>query len=166
MGKHHAVTYDADGQFVFDEDQKIEDRQKFYIYNLLDKTIKVEVFPRYKISSKNPLIMLETTNDYEFESTLEICLNTYVPRPYQQLGINQADRTISWNTGKLLKTDKHHYHYFGNTDGMCGDVIFDQYLRFIGIVVGKEEGHIKILVSIIVRANISKGVDLDEVDYT
>ncbi|CAL2042813.1 unnamed protein product [Caenorhabditis brenneri] len=151
--EHHLVTYQRDDHSM------IEVGQKLVVYNLLDKNIKVEVSVYHKCEILD-IIVLKTTHKFDFE-----CDNTWhhhAPRPYHQLGINQTNRTPLWTQGTLTERFSSG-RYLGSTDGMLGDVIFDEFGRFIGIVVAKKGNNdkIQILKHTLIVSRIEKGLTDD-----
>ncbi|CAL2042812.1 unnamed protein product [Caenorhabditis brenneri] len=158
LNEHHAAAYTADDQ--------IDEGQEMTIFNYLDKNIKVEVSVVYKDANLGYLVF-KTLNDYEFGLVPDVFEYAYVPKPYHQLAISNG--TFTWSTGRFVKTDKYHIRVFGNTDGMCGDVIFDKYASFVGIVTKKEDGKIVIVKSEVLYYDIGSGpgddVELTESDY-
>ncbi|EGT58709.1 hypothetical protein CAEBREN_16639 [Caenorhabditis brenneri] len=158
IGKHHAVTYEEGDHSM------LQIGEKGIIYNLLNKEIKLEVNVFYK-NVETGILILETLNNHEFDYVPELTSYTIVPRPYHQLSIRQTDRTPLWNTGTLIRKSKGHAYYLGNTDGMLGDVIFDEYATFIGMVVTKREGNIFILKSSIICSNIQTAIN-EEISLT
>ncbi|EGT58632.1 hypothetical protein CAEBREN_01651 [Caenorhabditis brenneri] len=152
VDEHYLVTYQSDDHSM------LEVGQKLVVYNLLDKNIKVEVSVYDKCEILD-IIVLETTHKFDFErgNTRHHTVN----RLYHQLGINQENRTPLWTQGTL--TERFNGRYLGSTTGMLGDVIFDEFNKFIGIVVAKrgEEDKIFILKHTLVDSNVPKGLTHD-----
>ncbi|EGT58708.1 hypothetical protein CAEBREN_22685 [Caenorhabditis brenneri] len=155
VGKKYAVTYATDNH------SNLEENRTYSMYNLMDKNIKVEASLFLKKEALK-YIIFETIDGHEFEFYPEASWHSYVPRPYYQLGINQADRTPSWTTGTLIEKEKYDRTFIGTTDGMNGDVIFDKYARLIGIVIRKIDGKIEILKDNIFKLEIQDDESEDD----